>query len=113
MENKYSNEMASQGATSRYANILLDYWFKRTFGRDISKRLMILVLREIIPEIDIQDITYTNKEHPNPFPDDHGGVFDIECKSSDDEVYRRDAACRAALPDGKGPLLGTLANFRV
>lgn len=59
------------------------YWFKRTFGRDISKRLMILVLREIIPEIDIQDITYTNKEHPNPFPNDHGVVFDIECKSSD------------------------------
>ena len=83
MENKYSNEMASQGATSRYANILLDYWFKRTFGREISKRLMILVLREIIPEVDIQDITYTNKEHPNPFPNDHGVVFDIECKSSD------------------------------
>ena len=83
MKDNNSNEIASQGVTSRYANILLDYWFKRTFGREISKRLMILVLREIIPEVDIRDITYTNKEHPNPFPDDHGVVFDIECQSSD------------------------------
>ena len=44
---------------------------------------MILTLREIIPEADIQDITYGNKEHPNPFPDNHGVVFDIECTSTD------------------------------
>lgn len=69
--------------TSRYANILLDYWFKRTFGSEINKRLMILLLREIIPEADVQDITYGNKEHPNPFPGSHGVIFDIECTASD------------------------------
>lgn len=72
---------------SRYANILLDYWFKRSFGRDINKRLMILTLREIIPEADISDITYGNKEHPNPFPDSHGVVFDIECVSSSGSMF--------------------------
>ena len=74
---------ASSEATSRYANILLDYWFKRSFGTESSKRLMILTLREILPEADISDITYGNKEHPNPFPDSHGVVFDIECTSGD------------------------------
>ena len=69
--------------TSRYANILLDYWFKRSFGNESGKRLMILTLREILPEVDIEDITYGNKEHPNPFPDNHGVIFDIECTSSD------------------------------
>lgn len=69
--------------TSRYANILLDYWFKRSFGTEINKRLMILLLREIIPEADVQEITYGNKEHPNPFPDSHGVIFDIECTSAD------------------------------
>ena len=44
---------------------------------------MILTLREILPEVDIEDITYGNKEHPNPFPDSHGVIFDIECTSSD------------------------------
>ena len=68
---------------SRYANILLDHWFKRSFGTEINKRLMILLLREIIPEADVQDITYGNKEHPNPFPDSHGVIFDIECTSAD------------------------------
>ena len=69
--------------TSRYANILLDYWFKRSFGNESGKRLMILTLREILPEVDIEDITYGNKEHPNPFPDSHGVIFDIECTSRD------------------------------
>ena len=68
---------------SRYANILLDYWFKRSFGNESGKRLMILTLREILPEVDIEDISYGDKEHPNPFPDSHGVIFDIECTSSD------------------------------
>lgn len=75
--------VGSQEPTSRYANILLDYWFKRSFGTMVNKRLMILVLREIIPHVDIQDITYTNKEHQSPFPEDHGVVFDIECRAPD------------------------------
>ena len=47
--------VGSQEPTSRYANILLDYWFKRSFGTMVNKRLMILVLREIIPHVDIQE----------------------------------------------------------
>ena len=48
---------------------------------------MILTLREILPYVDIQDITYGNKEHPNPFPDNHGVIFDIECVSSDNSRF--------------------------
>ena len=84
MENhQTSGAVASFGATARYANILLDYWFKRSFGTESGKRLMILTLREILPDADIRDITYGNKEHSNPFPDNHGVIFDIECVSSD------------------------------
>ena len=72
--------VASRGAAARYANILLDYWFKRSFGTESGKRLMILTLREILHYVDIQDITYGNKEHPNPFPDNHGVIFDIEAE---------------------------------
>ena len=83
LRNTNFTSSASQEATSRYANILLDYWFKRSFGTESGKRLMILTLREILPEADISDITYGNKEHPNPFPDSHGVIFDIECTSND------------------------------
>ena len=83
MKNLNPTSSASSEATSRYANILLDYWFKRSFGTESGKRLMILTLREILPDADISDITYGNKEHPNPFPDSHGVIFDIECTSGD------------------------------
>ena len=83
MENFNSKINASGEAKSRYANILLDYWFKRSFGTDINKRLMILLLREILPEAGVQDIYYNNKEHPNPIPGKHGVIFDIECTSND------------------------------
>ena len=83
MENFNSKINASGEAKSRYANILLDYWFKRSFGTDINKRLMILLLREILPEAGVQDISYNNKEHPNPIPGKHGVIFDIECTSND------------------------------
>lgn len=81
--NQTTGAVASTGVTARYANILLDYWFKRSFSGESGKRLMILTLREILPDIDIQDIAYGNKEHPNPFPDSHGVIFDVECTSGD------------------------------
>ena len=83
MENFNFKSNASGEAKSRYANILLDYWFKRSFGTEINKRLMILLLREILPEAGVQDISYNNKEHTNPIPDKHGVIFDIECTSND------------------------------
>ena len=33
--------------------------------------------------MDIKDLSYTNREHHSPFPDEHGVVFDIECTSAD------------------------------
>ena len=73
----------TQKAASRYANILMDSVFKRTFGTEINKRIMILFLQEIIPEAHVEDITYSNKEHQNPFPDGHGAVIDVEAVSKD------------------------------
>ena len=41
----------STRAKGIYANILLDYWFKRTFAElPFSERLLILLLQELIPE---------------------------------------------------------------
>ena len=34
----------------RFANLLLDDWFKRAFGSKDSKRLLELLLQELIPE---------------------------------------------------------------
>ena len=63
----------------RYVNLLLDHWFKRTFGRVERKRLLILVLRELIPERDIEDIVFTPQEHVNPFEGKRDVCVDVEC----------------------------------
>ena len=70
----------------RYANVLLDYWFKRTFGDESRKRLLLLFLREIIPERDILDLTYAPQEHISPFESMRSVRVDVECT---DQAGRR------------------------
>ena len=67
----------------RYANILVDDWFKRTFGEKHSKRLLQLFLQEVIPDRDIADISYAPQEHVNPFRRKKGIRVDVECTDSD------------------------------
>ena len=66
----------------RYANILLDYWFKRTFGEEREK-LMRLFLQELIPERKIVKLTYAPQEHVNPWPGQKDIRVDVECTDAD------------------------------
>ena len=73
------NNSAEDPVVGRYVNILLEDWFKRTFGQVERKRLLILVLRELIPERDIEDIVFTPQEHVNPFEGKRDVCVDVEC----------------------------------
>lgn len=86
----------SRKAKGVYANILLDDWFKRTFS-DLpgSKRLLQLLLQELIPERKIVSIKYDPQEHTNPYPDKHGVRVDVEVTDEDGtrflvEMQRKD-----------------------
>ena len=69
----------STRAKGIYANILLDYWFKRTFAElPFSERLLILLLQELIPERKIASLSYVHQEHTNPYPDARGVRVDVE-----------------------------------
>lgn len=69
----------SMRAKGIYANILLDYWFKRTFAElPFSERLLILLLQELIPERKIASLSYVHQEHTNPYPDARGVRVDVE-----------------------------------
>ena len=63
----------------RFARIILDRWFKRTFGEESRKRLLLLFLEALIPERKIANLTYVNGEHINMFPEGHKGIIDVEC----------------------------------
>ena len=67
----------------RYARIIMDYWFKRTFGEEPRKRLLQLFLEELIPERKIENLTYVNREHISPFPDKKDIRIDVECTDAD------------------------------
>jgi|SRR5574344_78142 hypothetical protein len=69
----------SDATKHRYANIMMDYWFKRTFGMPERSRLMLLLLKELIPERDIKEITYLPTEHGNPLPEMKDVRIDVEC----------------------------------
>ena len=67
----------------RYARILLDYWFKRSFGTEGRQQLLKLFLETLIPERRIADLKYAPQEHTNPFPDNKGIRVDVECTDID------------------------------
>ncbi|MCM1502368.1 MAG: Rpn family recombination-promoting nuclease/putative transposase [Bacteroidales bacterium] len=67
----------------KFADLMMDYWFKRAFGNEKWKRMLLLLLREILPEHDIQSIEYTQTEHVNPFAEKADIRIDVECVSGD------------------------------
>ena len=63
----------------RYANILLDRWFKRTFGWAPAKRLMQLLLQQLIPERTITELSVGPQEHINPINRSKDIRLDVHC----------------------------------
>lgn len=66
-----------------YADVLMDRWFKRTFGWAPAKRLMTLFLTELIPERKIVDLNFGPQEHINPIEEGKDARVDVECTDQD------------------------------
>ena len=77
MENKSTFD---SGTSGRYADILLDYAFKRSFKEyGNAKRLMLLFLQALIPERKIVGLSYTPEESTNQNLNGKGVRVDVEC----------------------------------
>ena len=74
---------------SKYMNPYTDYGFKRLFGEEFNKDILIDFLNEILKDETgrIQDITYLNTERLGATELDRGAVFDIYCKSEAGESF--------------------------
>lgn len=75
--------MSNKPIIGRYARILLDDWFKRAFGSENRKRLLLLFLQELIPEHRIVELSYANTEHINPVEGKKDVRIDVECTDQD------------------------------
>lgn len=71
----------------KYINPLTDFGFKKLFGTEPNKDLLIDFLNEILPNRRIKDLNYSTNEHFGKFEIDRKAVFDIYCIGENDERF--------------------------
>ncbi|MCX4333622.1 MAG: Rpn family recombination-promoting nuclease/putative transposase [Bacteroidales bacterium] len=77
------------GETRRegYASLTNDYMFKRIFGSEECKDILIAFLNRIVGNGEITDVVFLNTEHLGPTADDRKAVFDISVRTQLGEEY--------------------------
>ena len=72
---------------ARYIDPMIDWSFKRLFGSEVNKDILIEFLKVIFPEFDIEDITYLPSEQLGIMEKDRRAVFDVICRASDGKEF--------------------------
>ena len=72
----------------RYINPFTDWGFKRLFGQEFSKDLLVNFLNDLFEgEFQIKDVTFKDKEQLGDTNDLRGCIFDIYCVTDDDKHF--------------------------
>ncbi len=72
----------------KYINPLTDFGFKRLFGTELNKALLIDFLNQILPERhQIKDLTYARNEQLGHSELDRKAIFDLYCLGNSDERF--------------------------
>lgn len=72
----------------KYLNPFTDFGFKKLFGEEPNKDLLIDFLNQILPpQHQIQDLTYLNTEHLGLAELDRNAMFDLYCESPGGEKF--------------------------
>ncbi|MDD6100521.1 MAG: Rpn family recombination-promoting nuclease/putative transposase [bacterium] len=71
----------------RFINPFTDYGFKRIFGTELSKDLLIEFLNSLLPEVHIQDLTFCNVEQFGQVENVRKAVFDVLCRNEEGEYF--------------------------
>lgn len=75
------------GHRPRFMDPLSDFGFKKLFGSEVNKEILIAFLKVIFPEYEIEDITYVTPEQMGVSPQDRKAIFDILCRCSDGKMF--------------------------
>jgi predicted transposase/invertase (TIGR01784 family) len=71
-----------------YINPLTDFGFKKLFGEEPNKELLISFLNTLLPEHhQIADLQYTKNEYQGVSPLDRRAIFDLNCMSTSGERF--------------------------
>lgn len=71
----------------RYINPLTDFGFKKLFGSEPNKVLLIDFLNQILPNRKIKDLTYASNEKQGASIIDRKAIFDIYCIGENGEHF--------------------------
>ena len=72
----------------KYISLLTDFGFKRVFGTEPNKRLLIDFLNTLLPvHHQIQDLTFRNTENLGSSAIDRKAIFDIYCQAENGDRF--------------------------
>ena len=71
----------------RYINPLTDFGFKKLFGTEPNKALLIDLLNQILPDRKIKDLTYSSREKQGLTEVDRKAIFDLYCIGDNGERF--------------------------
>lgn len=75
-----------------YLNPLTDFGFKKLFGEEPHKDLLISFLNTLLPEYhQIADLQYTKNEYQGITPTDRKAIFDLNCISDRERTAYEDS----------------------
>ena len=72
---------------AKYINLMVDWSFKRVFGTEVNKDILIEFLKVIFPQFAITDITYIPTEQLGIMEEDRKAIFDVLCKTEDNKTF--------------------------
>ena len=72
---------------AKYIDLMVDWSFKRVFGTEVNKDILIEFLKVIFPQFAITDITYIPTEQLGIMEDDRKAIFDVLCKTEDGKTF--------------------------
>lgn len=72
----------------KYINPLTDFGFKKLFGEEVNKELLVDFLNELLPEQHkIKELTYLKNEHLPISEQDRKAIFDLYCENEKGEKF--------------------------
>ena len=83
------DQSLKEGPESRkgYANLLCDFMFKRLFGSEANKDVLIAFLNMVLEDADIVGVDFITTEHLGLTEEDRKVIFDISCRCGDGRTF--------------------------